>query len=199
MWKLLFSLLILRVRPRFKFLDTVLSRYRVKPWDLDANVHMNNVKYLKYLEKGRVEHMIHTPYFTKLYRRKIHSLIVNTEVSYIKSLLPFQRFSVSTRISSWDDKYVYYDQRVESQGELYAAAVVRMVLMANGKKASPLEVFNKIWPDTRVPALPMSARKLNELVQAQRQETQAQGPAPQEAPPKSTAANPVLESDTVYE
>ena len=68
MWfifRFIVALHIQKIKPTQSLLDWVLVPYRCMPWDLDANMHMNNVKYLKYLERSRVEHMIHTPWLRK--------------------------------------------------------------------------------------------------------------------------------------
>ena len=178
MIKLMFYLLILRIRPTLGLLDSVVSRFRVMPWDLDANVHMNNVNYLKYLEKARIEHLVRTPYFWAQHIRKTHSLIVNTEISYLKSLMPFQAFTVSTRLASWDDKYVFFEQKVESRGETYAIAMIRMAMLQKGARMSPVAVLERFLKGKAIPALPASAVKLNELVAAQREESRRGNPPP---------------------
>ena len=82
---------IQKIKPTKHILEWVSAPYRVMPWDLDANLHMNNVKYLKYLERGRVEHMIHTPWLRNMYRSNAKALIANTEVSYVKEMRLFQQ------------------------------------------------------------------------------------------------------------
>lgn len=176
MIKILFYLWILRIRPTLGVLDKVVSRFRVMPWDLDANVHMNNVNYLKYLEKARIEHHVHTPYLWAQHIRKTHSLIVNTEISYLKSLQPFQSFTVNTRVASWDDKYVFFEQTFERKGEIYAVALIRLAMLQKGARISPREVLDRFLKGKSLPALPASAVKLNELVAAQREESRRPNP-----------------------
>lgn len=176
MLKILFYLWILRIRPTLGVLDTFASRFRVMPWDLDANVHMNNCNYLKYLEKARIEHHVHTPYLWAQHIRKTHSLIVNTEISYLKSLTPFQAFTVNTRVASWDDKYVFFEQRFESRGETYAIALIRLAMLQKGSRISPHEVLDRFLKGKHLPPLPASAVKLTELVAAQREESQRTNP-----------------------
>lgn len=178
MLKILFYLWILRIRPTLGVLDTFTSRFRVMPWDLDANVHMNNCNYLKYLEKARIEHHVHTPYLWAQHIRKTHSLIVNTEISYLKSLMPLQAFTVNTRVASWDDKYVFFEQRFESRGETYAIALIRLAMLQKGSRISPREVLDRFLKGKHLPPLPASAVKLNELVAAQREESQRANPPP---------------------
>ncbi|MDY6922028.1 MAG: acyl-CoA thioesterase [Pseudomonadota bacterium] len=176
MWfllRFLIALHIQKIKPSKSLLDWVFVEYRCMPWDLDANIHMNNVKYLKYLERGRVENMIHTPWLQDMHGRGYKALIANTEISYVKEIRPFQRFKVSTRISSWDEKYIYMEQVMSHRQTVFTAAVIRMA-MVNSKtkrRESPMLAFAEIAPGLQPPPLPDSARHLNLLVQAQRGET----------------------------
>lgn len=176
MWfffRFLIARYIQKITPTRSILDWVSVRYRVHLWDIDANLHMNNVKYLKYLERGRVEHMIATPWLNQMFERKINVLIANTEISYIKELKPLQPFDVETRISSWDDKYVYFEQVLTYNKTVFTAAVIRMAMIDQraGKRASPAVLLPGIFPGLQSPPIPASAMALNQLVAAQRQET----------------------------
>ena len=174
-YRFIVALYIQKTKPSRHLLDWVFVPYRCMPWDLDANIHMNNVKYLKYLERSRVEHMIHTPWLTEMTGKGFKALIANTEISYVKEIKPFQRFKAETRISSWDDKYVYMEQLFTHRKTVFTAAVIRMAMVSTktGKRISPMEAFREILPGVTPPDLPGSAHHLNLLVQAQRAETQA--------------------------
>jgi YbgC/YbaW family acyl-CoA thioester hydrolase len=175
LFRFLIARYIQRVQPTRSILDWVIVPYRVQLWDIDANIHMNNVKYLKYLERGRVEHMIATPWMNEMFNKGLKALIANTEISYVKELKPFQRFKVETRISSWDDKYVYFEQLFTYKRTVFTAAVIRMAVVSvhTGKRVSPTEALASIFPGIQSPAIPASAAALNQLVAAQRGETQA--------------------------
>ncbi len=175
LFRFLVARYILKTEPSQSMLDWVITHYRVQLWDIDANIHMNNVKYLKYMERGRVEQMIATPWLKEMHSRGVKALIANTEISYVKELKPFQRFKVETRISSWDDKYIYMEQLFTYKRTVFTAAVIRMAIVSihTGKRVSPAQIMQETFPDLQAPSLPASAHALNQLVAAQRQETQA--------------------------
>ena len=178
MWfffRFLIARYIQKTMPTKSILDWVINRYRVQLWDIDANIHMNNVKYLKYLERGRVEHMIATPWMNEMFNNGVKALIANTEISYVKELKPFQPFKVETRISSWDDKYVYFEQLFTYTRTVFTAAVIRMAMVnvRTGKRVSPVQVMQDNFAGLQSPPVPASASALNQLVAAQRSETQA--------------------------
>jgi acyl-CoA thioesterase FadM len=185
MFRLLFLLLILRIKPNRGFLQSIHSRYWVRPWDCDINIHLNNAQYLRYLEWARVDHMIHTDYFQKLTSVGARTLVANAEISYVRSLLPFQRFESLARVSGWDDRYVYYEQRLLRHGQVYASAIFRMALIQGGQTVSPVTLLAQLYPNITPPSLPQSALHLKQLIQAQRHETTV--PLPQSAPSEPCA------------
>lgn len=175
LFRFLIARYIQKAVPTHSILDWVTASYRVHLWDIDANLHMNNVKYLKYLERGRVEHMIATPWMNETFDKGLRALIANTEISYVRELKPFQRFNVETRISSWDDKYVYFEQLFTYKRTVFTAAVIRMAIVnvRTGKRESPVQVMQDTFGGLQAPSLPASVTLLNQLVAAQRGETQA--------------------------
>ena len=172
MWKIIFTQLILRLTPTNPVLATIVSRFRVKPWDIDSNMHMNNVRYLKYLEKGRIDHCIDTPFFIQCYKRSWHAVIVTISLNYIQSLKPFQKFEVITRIKSWDDKYFYFEQTFTSKGHVYATALLRLAILHGKKKISPTAALSLMMSNVETSPLPASAIYLNKFIHAQRIETE---------------------------
>ncbi|MCG8535149.1 MAG: acyl-CoA thioesterase [Pseudomonadales bacterium] len=194
LYRFIMAQYVLKIKPTKHILDWVISRYRVMPWDLDANLHMNNVKYLKYLERGRVEQMIHTPWLNTMWANHAKALIANTEISYVKEMRLFQKFKVETRISSWDEKYIYMEQLFTHRHTVFTAAVIRMAVVDSKthKRLSPAEAFNNLLGEAQSPAIPTSAQHLNLLVQAQRGETQAvaDAHAAQDEPQAQSSYNP---------
>lgn len=171
MLRFIVALLILRIKPSLGMFDSVDRAFRVKPWDLDLNIHLNNAKYLKYLDKGRIEHIIQCRGIRTLYQHGYKLIVANTEISYVRSLMPLQQFTVSSRVTGWDQKYVYYEQRFLSDNKIYAIAVVRLALLKDNQTTSPIATFRQLVDGLDSPALPQSVSLLNQLIKAQRSES----------------------------
>jgi len=58
---------------------------------------------------------------------------------------------------------------------VFTAAVIRMAMVNSrtGKRVAPSQALREAFPALESPSIPASARALNQLVQAQRGETQA--------------------------
>ena len=163
---------LFKTKPRQDLLDLVHSRFRVRLWDLDANIHMNNVRYMKYLERARVDFIVRTPWLQIAHESNVKSLIANVTISYVKELKPFQPFEVCTRISSWDDRYIYIEQRFMHNNQIYTSASARMAFVdrTTKQRISPNKLFSQV--DLHTPASPASVYHFNQLIKSQRQESE---------------------------
>jgi acyl-CoA thioesterase FadM len=112
-------------RPQLKLLDTAVTAFRVWPTDLDPLMHMNNGKYLSIMDLGRMDLMIRSGTWAKLKHAGWHPVVAGQTISYFKSLNPWQRFEVHTRILGLDDRWGYLEQRFTRGETLYARAIVR--------------------------------------------------------------------------
>lgn len=136
-------------------LEPSVIRLRVWPNDLDLNVHMNNGRYLSLMDLGRVDVMFHSGAFALWFRRGWQPLVAASTVRHFKSLRVFQRFEIHTRILGWDEKWVYFEQRFLSQGQLYALAGVKALMAGNRRLISTQELFGATGHEPQPsPALP---------------------------------------------
>lgn len=132
LWHLLF------VGPRgshLSFTDVSRSRFRVWPTDLDVLNHMNNGKYLSLMDIGRFDLMQRNGVMRLFKEQGWYPVVVNQTISYRKSLNPWQRFWIESKILGFDDQAVYVEQRfvrpapagttIARRPEIYARAIVR--------------------------------------------------------------------------
>lgn len=157
--------------PSKGMLDDVVSRHRVGLRDIDLNWHMNNARYLNFLDTARLEHAIRTGLFS-IFRQRGNFLVANLEISYIRSLLPFQRFEIHTRVLGWDQRYYYIQHEFHAGGELYAKAYARLVFMRQGRRVEPGQIIAPRCDHPESPALPASIRHWQEMLAAKRMESQ---------------------------
>lgn len=116
--------------------------------DLDLNLHMNNSKYLRELDFGRVGIWLHKGIRDVLLDQRAIILVNAINVRYRRSLELFQRFEVHTKIVAWEEKALYLEQRMITKDKFVVAiALVKMAVrgastddivasMCGGKKIS---------------------------------------------------------------
>ncbi|MHA3683234.1 thioesterase family protein [Leucobacter sp. HY1910] len=125
------------------------SRFRVWPTDLDLLNHLNNGKYLSIMDVARFD-LIQRNGVMELFRREgWYPVVVGQTISYRKSLNPWQRFWIESKILGFDEQAVYMEQRfvrpdAKRRPEVYARAIVRArILRRTGGVVPVNEVIEK--------------------------------------------------------
>jgi len=123
--------------PRKGLFEESRVAFRVLPNDCDINFHMNNGRYLAFMDLGRVHLMAQLRLLGVIVRNKWQPMLAAAEIDFLRQIAPFQKFDLVTRLVTWDDKYAYMEQRFESAGVLCAHAYVKgLFLDARGRVAN---------------------------------------------------------------
>jgi YbgC/YbaW family acyl-CoA thioester hydrolase len=155
-WLLLRSIF----RPRITdFAASVKHTYWVTPFDLDEYIHMNNARYLNYMELGRFDLVIRSGFFRYALKHKIMAPVVNTTIVYRRSLQLFQKFTVSNQLVYWDEHRLFVESVITRKGKLYCVALKELRMVQKGK-AAPLDTVMQ-GMGIPLPELPFSS----ELIQ----------------------------------
>src|SRR5690606_13180910 len=100
--------------------DVASSAFRVLPTDLDTNRHMNNGRYLSISDIGRLDLLRRTGVYATMMREGWYPVVQSSSMTHRKSLMPWQRFEVESKVSGFDERAVYMEQRFVVNGEIYA-------------------------------------------------------------------------------
>jgi acyl-CoA thioesterase FadM len=96
----------------------------------------------------------------------LNPVVVQETITFRKSLTPWLRFNVETKILGWDDQAFFIGQRFVVKGEIYAEAVVKLRFLQSPKGTpTPAEVNERLggWPGAE-PQLPEWVRQWNTAV-----------------------------------
>jgi acyl-CoA thioesterase FadM len=115
---------LLRRRP-VTLWDTIRTPFRVAPTDLDVLRHMNNGKYLSLLDLGRVDLMVRSGFWDVLTENGWYPVVAAQTITYRRSLEPWQRFELETRVLGFDERASYMEQTFLRGGVVHARAVVQ--------------------------------------------------------------------------
>ncbi len=141
---LIFRTLFFFLRPKGSDLAiTDVSRvdFRVLPTDLDVMGHMNNGVYLSIMDLGRMDLFRRSGVWAKIVRVRMLPVMANESITFRKSLQPWQRFTIETRIVGYDAKSLYAEQQVVVAGEIYARATMRLRFTRRGEGAVTIAEF----------------------------------------------------------
>lgn len=151
------------------FGDVSESRFRVWPTDLDMLGHMNNGKYLSIMDVARFDLIKRNGTWDLFTRECWYPVVVAQTITYRKSLNPWKRFAIESRILGFDDQAVYLEQRfVRPAGnrsynpgspEIYARAIVRArILRREGGVVQIAELLEKTGANVDELQLPDEVR-----------------------------------------
>jgi acyl-CoA thioesterase FadM len=112
-------------KARAGFFDACAVTLRVWPNDLDANLHMNNSRYLLAMDLGRWDLVARTGLWRELWRRRWFPVVASATLRFRRSLDPWQRYTLVTRLVAWDEKWCYLEQRFERDGTVHAVGRVK--------------------------------------------------------------------------
>ncbi|MBK0421213.1 thioesterase family protein [Leucobacter sp. CSA2] len=128
---------------RLSFGDVSRSRFRVWPTDLDLLGHMNNGKYLSIMDVARFDLIQRTGVLEVFKREAWYPVVVGQTISYRKSLNPWKRFWIESRIIGFDAQAVFIEQRFvrrpRGEAEIYARAIVRARILRKSGGVVPID------------------------------------------------------------
>ena len=145
--------------------------FRVWPTDCDINMHLNNGRYLTFMDLGRVHLLSQVKLWRMLRKRGWFPVLAGVEINYIRPINPLQKFDLVTRLLAWDEKYFYIEQCFKVDRRLCASALVKGVFLAGGKRVDNAEILQAVAPDFAPPAIPAMIQHWNKLIDLKKQHT----------------------------
>ena len=141
--RLIKTLFLARFKPKIDAFDQARVSMRVWPNDLDLNMHANSGRYVSFMDVGRMDLLARMRILRKVLKRGWRPLVGGTMITYRKSLLPFEKFVVESRILCWDQKWFYFEHIiVNSHGDLAAIANVRGLLRGPDGNVPPQSLID---------------------------------------------------------
>jgi acyl-CoA thioesterase FadM len=112
-------------KPRIGIYDCAELSFRVLPTDMDLNLHMTNARYLSMMDLGRTDLLIRAGMLGLVKRKRWLPVVGSIDIQFRRPLRPFQRFVLKSRLLCWDEKWLYMEQRIESDQGVHSIAVLR--------------------------------------------------------------------------
>jgi acyl-CoA thioesterase FadM len=138
-------------RKKTGMLDESAVSFRVWPGDLDINLHMNNGRYLALMDLGRLDLIIRMGLLGALIRRRWRPMVGSEFIRFRRGLRPFQRFTLRTRIVTWDEKWVFIRQSFEVEGRAVALGVIKGLFRSPSGNVPSRWLVEAVSPGTAPP------------------------------------------------
>ena len=131
-----------RFRSRIQPLDESVVRFRALPHDCDLNFHLNAGRFVCFMDVARIELLARMRVLRPVIKRGWRPVVGGNVVRYRRSIQPFERFAVRSRVLGWDDKWFYIEHIVERHdGSLAAIGIMRTLLRTEGRNVEPRELM----------------------------------------------------------
>jgi acyl-CoA thioesterase FadM len=141
--------------PGIHIYDVAQTKFRVLPTDLDTLNHMNNGVYFSIMDVARFDLLVRSGAWSRLSKRGFYPVVTNETISFRKSLNPWQRFEIETKVAGFDAKSVYLEQRFVVAGEIYARGFIRgRFLKRSGGSVSMKELAETLGVELGAVELP---------------------------------------------
>lgn len=147
----------------FPPLASATLRFRVLPHDLDINVHVNNARYLQWMDLGRFDFMNRLGIFGVAFRRKWMPVLGGVNIRYHRPLHFLQVVELTTRVIGWDDKWFYMEQSFAREGKPIATAYARALFRGPERSIPSPEVLSLIGYTEPSPPVNLEALGLRDF------------------------------------
>ncbi len=138
-------------RQRGSLLGTTTRQFRVWPHDMDFNIHLTAARYLSFGDVGRLGWMLENQFLWRFLSRGYQAVINAQEITYIREFKPFAKVTLEIQLISWDQKYIYFEQRYYCGDRLYAIGHVRSAMLQGRKVVPPQATFDRLGFDVTSP------------------------------------------------
>ncbi|GGH03167.1 acyl-CoA thioesterase [Silvibacterium dinghuense] len=149
--------------PRMGVLEADVLRLRVWPQDIDFNFHLNNARYLTFMDYGRTRLMAATGLLVPAVREHWTPLVGSVSITYRRSLGFWAPFTLSTRLMCWDEKWMYMEQVFEGKSGLAAIAWVKGLFRNEQGNIPPQQAIDRVAPGVVSPPMWEPLLQWNEL------------------------------------
>lgn len=105
--------------------------------DCDCNGHVNNARYLNFLDWARFKIFFEQGLWS-FWGQRFYPIVQNTEITYIRPIFPSEICVIKTQLLWWDDKYAYFDHRFYVGSELRTHARCRAVVFKGRQQRQAL-------------------------------------------------------------
>jgi YbgC/YbaW family acyl-CoA thioester hydrolase len=144
-------------RGAFHALDGASLCFRVLPHDLDINIHVNNARYLQWMDLGRFDFMNRLGIFRAALRNRWMPVLGGVNIRYHRPLHFLQRVELTTRVAGWDEKWFYMEQTFSREGKPIATAYAKALFRGPERSIPSQEVMQLIGWTAPSPPLDLDA------------------------------------------
>ena len=145
------------------------TKFRVLPFDCDINLHLNNARYLSFMDLSRLHYLLEMGIFFRFLKMGWLPILNASELTFVRDLRPNQKFWVETRMLGWDEKYYYIEQQFVSERGVHCIATVRGVFVCKRKIVPVRDILDNVGFSGKTPELPQYIIQWKDMLNSKKQ------------------------------
>lgn len=150
------------LRPKLGLFDESRLKLRVWPNDFDVYLHLNNGRYLSMMDLGRFDFVIRNGLGRIMWTRRWFPVVGSSMIRYRRPIDAFRSYDLYTRLTGWDEKWIYISHRFERNGELMAVAIIQAVFRGPEGMISPARIIEEAGHEVEPVRMPQWIRNWQE-------------------------------------
>lgn len=139
---------------RVGIFDTTTVRLRAWPNDLDANLHVNNGRYLTLADLGRFDWFRRVGLWEVARKRRVYPVIGDVTAKFRRELRCFETFELRTRLVGWDHKWGFLEHHFVRDGRIFCVVAIRGLFTGPGGTMTPGAFLGELGMALESPPLP---------------------------------------------
>jgi YbgC/YbaW family acyl-CoA thioester hydrolase len=117
---------------------------RIYPNDLDINLHVNNGRYLTLCDLGRIDLFVRSGLARVMMRKKWIPVVGSVTMKFIKPLYLFDRITIKSEVTHWDEKYFYSTHAIYRKEVLVSEGTSRSLVVSRATGRIPPEAVIEV-------------------------------------------------------
>ena len=131
--------------------DISITSFVVLPHDIDINVHLNNGRFLTFMDLGRLDFTVRMGLARLFFKKSWVPVVASIGIRFRKSIGLFKKFQLQTKIVGFDERFVYIEQDFVIGTEVFARGLVKVCFLHKGKMVSMALVGSELGSSTLLP------------------------------------------------
>jgi len=108
------------------------------------------------MDLGRLDLIFRMGMLKHMIRQRWRPVAASATIRFRRSLKPFQKFQIRTRLVCWDEQWIFFEQCFESEGRLVARGFVRALLRGRTGNVPTAEILKVMGQNIASPPMPES-------------------------------------------
>jgi acyl-CoA thioesterase FadM len=142
-FRVIWSILKSIGRSRNPAMDDYTAHFRVLPTDTEFSA-LNAARYISLMEVGVLECNIRNGFISLALKKGWTAIVCAQSIEYLRSVRRFEKFSITTSLLGWDDRYFYRRYTVRKGEKVCALSYQRIMVRSRKGLIVPSEVMQGI-------------------------------------------------------